>query len=306
MPITEHQRQLRKNHLGASDIAALFGAHPFKTPWDVWASKVFEPREVEGQAIDFGNRFEEAVLDWAADALGVRVRRNQFRVCHQDNLFAANFDALVVGDPLAEAIEAKTSGILRGYTRDQWGEDGTDVVPERVWWQAQAQAFVGDLRMVHVAALLGGRGFQLFHIPRSGEASEMIQDQGRQWWDKYVVGETAPDSAPSPDTVKRLPVREGKTVTVPDALAMAYLEAKAKAKAAEQELTVLRTDLEAMIQDAEAAEFSGGLFTYKEQTRRDIDHKRLRAEYPEVAEACQITRTFRVLRDKTRRAQVDF
>ena len=39
MPITEKQRQRRRDHLGASDMAAVMGVSPYRNAWTIWAEK---------------------------------------------------------------------------------------------------------------------------------------------------------------------------------------------------------------------------------------------------------------------------
>jgi predicted phage-related endonuclease len=132
--LTPEQRELRKKHLGASDIPALFGLDPFKMGADVWLSKtanVAEP-EVQSEALDMGNAFEAPLLEWAAKELGVQISVEPFRlfsVCEQHPIFSATLDAAIgtMKENIQEAIEAKTTS-----RSEEWGEPGTDAVPDRV------------------------------------------------------------------------------------------------------------------------------------------------------------------------------
>ena len=74
MPITEKQREWRRNHLGSSDSPALFGLHPFKNLGDLYLEKT-QPdlaEQVVGEAAEIGNMLEPSLVDWCAEKLGVR------------------------------------------------------------------------------------------------------------------------------------------------------------------------------------------------------------------------------------------
>ncbi len=119
MPITEKQREQRKNYLGSSDAPAIVGVDPWKTPADVYLSKVQNILEKEpGEAAQIGNLCEDAILKWFRKETGFKITRNQFRV-HNNGFMAAHLDAVVSGENAI--VEAKTAGIITPFDRDQWG-----------------------------------------------------------------------------------------------------------------------------------------------------------------------------------------
>ena len=271
MPITEHQREQRNKHLGSSDMAAVLGLDRYRTPHDVYLEKTDKLRDndISGKmAVYLGNHLEDGVLAFASDELG-ELRRNQYR-SHPDLPIGASLDAILVDSD--EPVEAKTSGLL-GPTNDEWGPDGTDQVPDRVIIQVHTQMLCVEPTIVetaHVAALIGRRGFAMFHIKRSPRICEVIAETADRFWSLYVTADTPPpDSVASMDVLKLIK-REPKSIaTVESETVLAWVEAKevlkeAKAKKEEAEAILLTA-----LGTAEAGVTSEiGAVTYYERSRK--------------------------------------
>ena len=102
MAITEKQRERRQKSIGGSDIATLLGHNP-RSQYDLWLEKKHGVVTFEGNdATEFGQVVEGSIADWAAQKLGVKIRKNVFRASSNDP-FHANLDAVVIGDMAAVA-----------------------------------------------------------------------------------------------------------------------------------------------------------------------------------------------------------
>lgn len=297
--ITPRQRELRRSHLGSSDMPALVGVDPYRTAADVWLQKTADIAETGSGASLLGQVCESAALQLAAKELGVRLdRRNTYRVSKQDPVFAANVDGLVTGLPWA--IEAKTTG-LTGPTpeKEMWGEPGTDEVPERVIVQCQHQMFVADLEQVWVAAVIGQRGFVLYRVPRNEQLIAHLRGVGSHFWHQHVEPKVAPPgSVPSLELLQSLRRQPNKLIELDAALVRSWSEARDQRLAAEKREEEVKRELLAALGDAEAADCPMGRLTYLEQSRASIDAKRLRAERPEIADEFASESSYRVLRFK--------
>jgi len=229
MPITEHQKQNRGKHIGASESAAVLGLNPWKTAYDCWlekTGKVDAPFSV-GEAGDIGNMVENGLLDHAATELGVKILKNQFRV-HEDGILSATHDALVVDR--CEGLEAKTSGIMNPFAaKDDWGEADTDQVPQHILIQTQHQMLVSNLDIVHIPALIGGRGRVMFHVERSADLCAIILERVTLFWTENVQKDIPPEGVPSLVIVKLRKREPGLTLPIPAELVMAW-QATAKQK----------------------------------------------------------------------------
>jgi len=153
MPITEQQREKRKTRLGSSDMAAVLGVSPFATAHDIYLEKTdkLEPEKKEPETYKYaGNVFEKGILDDAERILGKLDRGPEghgVEVVADIGVPIGSFiDAIVVAPKIegvceGDPVEAKTAG-LYGPLVEEWGEDGTDEVPDRIIIQDQASRCV--------------------------------------------------------------------------------------------------------------------------------------------------------------------
>lgn len=285
VPITEQQRLERRKNIGSSDAAAILDMDPYRSGYDVWAEKTGRVSGERGtsEAAEIGNMLEEPLLHWCANELGVEILINQHRVCPDAPVLAANHDALVVGQPWG--LEAKTSGLVNPFhARENWGDGGTDEVPDHILVQCHFQMIVSGLEKVYVPALLGTRGRVLYCVEADKALHGKIKAQLLDWWAEHVVKDIAPTNCtPSLETAKAIK-REPKSVTtIPLDVVEAWRAAAEALKDAKAMEEGTRQALLAALGDAEMGTSPAGDVTYYQQTRKSFT----------VAEA-----TFPVLRYK--------
>lgn len=194
MGITEGQRERRRSYIGGSDIASLFGANPWKSASDVWAEKVFPTTDTlsGNEAVRLGVFLEPSVLALMSDeAGGETIVRNQFRVEPKDKLCAAHLDAIAPDVPCV--YEAKVTG-----QTGEWGDPGTDIIPDRVIWQVQhgLLCLADEVAFARVGVLMPGWKrlvFSMYMVYPDLEMHEMIRSTVNEFWEKYVEPETPPD-----------------------------------------------------------------------------------------------------------------
>lgn len=274
MPITDHQRELRRKHIGSSDTPAILGLSPYKTAWDIWADKtgMLEDREqTTSEAADIGNMIEGVLLDWASDRTGLPIVKNQYRV-HADGILSASHDALA--HPAERTgYEAKTAGIVRGWVpREEWGAEGTDEVPDRVMVQCMHQMIVSGLDLVWVPALLAGRGRVLYRVDRNQELCDLIMERCIEFWGMVQSG-TPPSSTATLDVAKHIRRVDGKRVTIPATVVSAWRMAKEKADEAKAMAEAAEAEMLRTVGDAQIAESEAGVLTIKpvKSVRLDTD-----------------------------------
>lgn len=272
MPITEFQKNNRRKYLGSSDAASIIGVNPYRNAADIYWDKIRppseNPSEPNNDAIIVGNFCENAVLEWFAKDTGNKIIKNQSRV-HENGIMAASMDALVVDKP--EIVEAKTAGIIHPFDREQWGEIGTDQVPERIIVQTQHQMAVAgpEYRTVWVPVLLGGIGFRLYRVDRNDELIEALGEAEVNFWNEYVLKKTPPpDQLPCLETLKKIHRQPFKTVTIDDEVFLKWQVAKAEEKRVGVAKEEAEKALLAALGDAEEGLSSMGRVTYLEQIRK--------------------------------------
>jgi predicted phage-related endonuclease len=161
-PLTARQAQARAGAVGASEVGALVGFHPYATPASIYARIVLGERRKVGSAADLGRELEPAILALAAKRLGVRIRTSSWTYRHPSAPLVATTDAVgldTYGDRADQIVlEAKLVGA--------WGaSDWSDGPPSWIVDQVQAQLLLSRRRLGVVAALVGGTRFQLYELP---------------------------------------------------------------------------------------------------------------------------------------------
>lgn len=270
MPLTKEQLEERRSRLGASDFAPLLGLSRWKTAYDIWLEKTgrLTGDGPVSQAAVAGNRFEAGVLDFAEETLGSLERAVPLKGSGLDFPVVANLDARVV--ETGEPCDAKTSGLF-GPLPGEWGEEGTDHVPNSILVQLAVQIYCAGpgVGAGHVAAFLGGRGFMLFHIPRNTAFESAILKAGEKFWKEAVLADTPPDGAPSLEVAKLVRREPEKIVEIPEDLVARWLEARETLKGARANKEEADALLLAALGDAEASEPGpAGQVTFFETKRK--------------------------------------
>lgn len=300
--LSPEQLATRKNYVTASEMAAVMGLDQFRTAGDVWALKTGKVEGDEsGDAAEWGHRLEPALLDWAAGKLETSITRNVWKT---SGVLGGTCDAVVDFD--GSPLEAKTCGLMnfKALNMAEWGEDGTDEVPDRFLVQVHVQMIVTGSQYAHLAALLAGHGHRLYQIKRNANLCEEIERQADVFW-KCVQRDTPPADAPSLEVVKRFRRVPGRVVTVRDEVARVFIEANGERKRWEAAEEEAKAELLAAMRDAdgsyvEDAQWSGGSITYRQNKSSErFDAKRFREENPKVAAQFMVTTEgARVLRVK--------
>lgn len=258
----------RRNAIGASDVAAILGVSPWQSAWDVWADKTGRLSEWTGnEATRLGQHFEKAVLDVAEEQLG-EIRRN-VRIVHESLPVASTLDAQCVGS--LRPVEAKTTG-LAGPVYGDWGDPGTDEVPQNYLVQVHAQLLCTGADLAYLFALLPGRGVVQYEIQRSERLCEQLGNLLDCWWQKHVIKDVEPSRDKATlEIVKRLKREPKKSIDL-GPMEWALVQNLAAKKEAIKDYTeqkeAIESQLLAALGDAEQATFPDGSgFSYFAQTR---------------------------------------
>ena len=317
MTITPEQLIARKKHLGSSDIAALFtdiegkSLDPFKTEMDVWISKTFDlDEQKETKAMDRGNRYESALIEFAKQELGCAINTNPAMMnkpCEDHPIFNANLDGITL--PLypdnmkgPAVVEAKTSGMA-----GEWGIPGTDAVPFRVLLQVQHQMLCSGYERAYIAVLLGKWGLaeEMYVVDRSPEiiyGQGGIVDRGTQFWNDHVLTKTPPtDSEPGNiEMLKRIRRVPSKYAEVDEQVVLRWDELKQARLEANKAYKEQFAHLLSKVGDAEGIELPDGrTWTYFEQRAADkVNLKELKTKHPDIYDEISEPNTCRVARLK--------
>lgn len=192
----------RKCGIGGSDIAAIIGLSPWRTPRDIYLNKkgLAEP-EPETDAMYWGTTLEDIVAKEYSKRTGRKIERcnMMFRHSKYDYLLG-NIDRVVYDDPHKKPVyngELRTTRILECKTASQyaasdWGEAGTEEIPE--YYKAQVQWYMGltGALVCDVAVLIGNRDFRIYTINRDQAVIDYLFAEGVKFWEQYIETDTMP------------------------------------------------------------------------------------------------------------------
>lgn len=210
--------QARRTGIGGSDIAALLGASPYRSPVALWMDKTGRAHDVEPDAdqrerMHWGQVLEQVVAVEYAARTGSRVQRINDMLRHPQYPFAlANIDRAVVtagsrarwddaSGRVAGAdgiLECKTAHALAENSPD-WGEPGSDEVPLHYWLQCQWYLGITGLPWADLAVLFGGQKWVRYRIEANAAMQGDLLRQAQDWWDRHVAADMPPEPSTEAD-----------------------------------------------------------------------------------------------------------
>ncbi len=275
----------RRRGIGGTDISALLGLNPWKTPLDLWLDKTGRARDAGSneEAMYWGSVLEDLVAKRYAEVEGLRVQRVNRMLVLPETVAIANIDRAVVNPEISGIVRVKPDGhrlttdrILECKTahalaanRDDWGEPGTDQVPEHYWLQVQWYLGITGARVGDLAVLFGGQRHCIYTIEAEDDLFSDLVHEANAWWSEHIDTDTPPEPS-TEDECRRLwrSHTAGKTravdVTVFEtARTLAGLQAEIKRLKAQA--SEARAELMKAFVDAEAIEYQGRrLATWKQ------------------------------------------
>lgn len=281
MPITEQQRIERRKGIWASDVPKICGVDPYGSAYDVWLEKTgkLPDERVSNDAADTGTRFEPVIVNWAEEQLGQLER--DVELFDSDLHLGAHLDAQIVEND--RPVEAKTSG-LHGPVKEDWGDYGTDNVPERVTIQTHVQMLVAKSDLCYVPAFIGGRGFMMYEIPFDKDLASAIAERAIDFWDNHVQTDSPPDGEPALENLYlriRLP---HKTVQMDPQVIAEWEKAQEQVAAAKKVEGYWKGQVLKALGDGDSGDWGDPerIFTFLEQTRKEYVVKATTFRVPRI------------------------
>jgi len=201
--------EARTTCVTATDIAAILGLHPYKTPAQVYLDKTGQGRQFEpNEAMQTGTHLEPSIAQWFAFKHGLVPQRAEFVRHPKEPIFGASPDYLVGDD---RVLECKWCGL---NAAQGFGE-GPDDVPTHYLLQVQWQCFVSGRDKWHLV-VLGPWGFREYCGLADPELHTRMAFHARKFWHEYVQAECPPPLTGQPaDTQwvkEKHPESSGETI----------------------------------------------------------------------------------------------
>lgn len=260
-----HSHALRHGVITSTESAALFGLSPYCTAFELWHRKrapeppVFESSE----RMEFGNLFESAIAKAASRKLGwVHEPFKEFAV-DTTRRIGASFDYRLIdpdgGKRILECKNVDGLQFMRGWEETEYGLEA----PAHIEMQVQHQLEVTGYEMAHIAAVVGGNRLVILDRVRDRAVGAAIVERIAEFWRSVESG-----VAPEPNFAKDAAfiadlyhyAEPGKVIQGTDAIreaCVAYIEAAARAKEAQEVKDAEKARILTLIGDAERVMLDG-------------------------------------------------
>ena len=199
--------QARRKGLGGSDIGAIMGLSPWRSPLDVYLDKTdpLPPVDEQNEAMYWGATLEDVVAREYATRTGRRVQRVNAQLRHPDHHWMlGNIDRAIVADGSRARLDGTgrlqgADGILEcktasAYKAADWaGLDGSDALP--IYYTAQTMWYLAitGLPWCDVPALIGGQKYVVRRVERDDETIRAMIDQAEAFWRGHVLAGVPPE-----------------------------------------------------------------------------------------------------------------
>jgi putative phage-type endonuclease len=255
----------RQTYLGATDVVAIMGASPWRTPLQVYTEKVgLVPPEPPNAQMIRGLRMEPYVARIYTDETGETLRKASFCRWPTTRFLAASPDYERVRDK--RLVEIKTHSPFMAL---DYGPSGSDLVPlhERlqVIWQMH---ITGRGPIAYLIALFGVDDVRLYNIEYDLDAAREMEIAARSFWSYHIEGKIAPEPTEYdgallarmyPQHTDRILTADDELESIVERLELVRTARESQERAEEQ----LIARLKAAMGDAEALKTSRGMFTWR-------------------------------------------
>jgi putative phage-type endonuclease len=221
----------RKNYLGGSDLGAICGLNPYRTALDVYLDKTSDDIRCEtSPAMRWGNLLEDVVAKAYAEDTGYAITMSPPTIYHHEYKFlGANIDGWVSElregrEKTKHILECKTAGFNKGK---EWGEVGTDQIPESYLIQCAFYASICDVPKVDIAVLIAGQDFRIYTYNRNKDLEDKIIKIGVNFWHNHIEKRIPPKCMSTRDTFNLFPQSNYHEIVAEDNIVKKWEELKA-------------------------------------------------------------------------------
>ena len=237
----------RKNYIGGSDLGAICGLNPYRTALDVYLDKTSDDiTEETSPAMRWGNLLEDVIAEEYGRISSCRIEQPSQPIIHSKYKFlGANIDRWVISSDLPYILECKTAGFTKSK---EWGEQGTDQIPESYLIQVAYYASICNVPKVDIAVLIGGQDFRIYTYKRNKELEEKLIKIACNFWYNHIEKRIPPKCVNTRDTFNLFPQSNYHEIVAEDNI-IEKLEELKMAKLAEEQIQETIEKLKVEIQE---------------------------------------------------------
>ena len=270
----------RKSGIGGSDVAAVMGVSPWKTPYQLWLDKLSPvTEEPENDILHFGNVLEDIVAKEYARRNNVKVqRRNQMYRKQDAPELIVNIDRYVIGGKI---LECKTCS---AYASSKFGVPGSSDIPDYYYLQCLHAQHVTGILECDLAALIGGNEYREFFVEYDKSLAGHVAAKCSEFWHKYVSTKIPPP-ATAQDNLAEYFIANGEKKLAPERIKNfinEYKNLKSQERELKDQMENVSAEIKLFTGEAEylVDECGGILATWKKgKDRATVDWKALAAAH---------------------------
>lgn len=257
--------EARRFYLGGTDLAAIVGKHKYKTPLGVYAEKVLGLMDEDQSVMAMMGLALEPVVRYVVEKDTKRPVVDSPYARHWEyDFLAVNPDGEFNSK---EGTELKTHGYA---TRDEWGEEMTDEVPDQYHVQATWQCGIKGWDRCYVIAFDRDKGTARYYCVEKNPAYfESLVQIGVHFWREHVDPQVEPavTSGADLEAVKTIYRTQETDLIIAsdehDELTEKYLSLLATNNKTKEEMDFIKAQLIQAIGNAQGIKTSLGNVTYK-------------------------------------------
>lgn len=317
--LTIQQLEERRNGIGGSDASAVSGVSKYKTPLDIYLSKLgLKEDNIDNPHIQVGNKLEAVLRTLYMERTGKFVDAPDETYRHiNHNFMLANVDGLVGSENAI--LECKTAGT---HMAKFWGDSGSDEIPTEYLLQCAHYAEVMNAAYVDIAVsfldetakhiilntddvtmhkLVAGIDYRIYrYTPHKTLHTRLIDIESQFWFDS-VQKQIPPAPVSQADALKLWPRSSDEVIIadMDDYSAVSELKGvREQIKELEEKEAQLKSEVCKKLKDAAfLLGFNGErLASWKTQEANRFDVSSFKGEYPELYSKFVKTSESRVLR----------
>jgi putative phage-type endonuclease len=286
--------------IGGTDIGAILGLSPYKTPLELWSELISSdtPKSRDLLHLRYGQHTESFVASEYERATQLFTVEHSPTLFHKTHSYIfGHIDRFVLDTPDTPAVvdgvvtanrllECKTSS---AFSKSDWGEAGTDQVPPLYLVQCAWYLAITECETADLAVLIGNNDFRIYTITRDLELEGLIFSHAQAFWHEHVLGQMPPAPINTQDAAALFP-KEAPDLAVEASSDLlqsirAYQDKCQKSQASGDECERLKVEILNYMGHAEKLTHCGKtLATWKSsKPSLRIDTKALAIAHPDIA-----------------------
>ena len=293
----------RRKSIGGSDVGAILGMNPSRSPYVVWAEKTGRLADDEdNEAMRQGRDLEQYVADRFAEKSGLRPRKYNYIL--RDNVKAphlhANIDRMILGVSVSggAGLECKTASTLnmKKFAGGQF--------PESYYAQCVAYLAVTGWRRWYLAALVFGKGFYVYQlttveddiVPEWCESSVYVsQDEikalksyAKDFWENYIEKDVPPPVDGLESTTEAIErsysIDNGEIEVLVgyDDMIADYFTLVDQKKAIDTSINLIKQKIQCIMEESSECLTKSAKISWRTQERSTFDWKAFKKDNPDV------------------------